>query len=130
LVKAKLPYNLGHPGVTAGLAVLAEPAVSRRAVTTILRRRPQWEELLRSGGFEIFATEANFVLLRCGTDAGAQGRAETLRRDLADRGILVRNVSAGPGLRGCLRVTVGGGGALRAFRRALEELGHLTGEKS
>ncbi|MCH9646731.1 MAG: histidinol-phosphate aminotransferase family protein [Deltaproteobacteria bacterium] len=127
LVKAKLPYNLGHPSVAAGLAVLSEPAVSERAVGTILRRRPQWEELLQQAGFETFPTETNFVLLRCGTDDGAQGRSEVLRQGLSDRGILVRDVSAGPGLRGCLRVTVGGGGALRAFRRALDEMGYLAG---
>lgn len=130
LVKAKLPYNLEHAGILTGLELLADPGFSDRAVRAILARRPQWVELLEDFGLETFPTETNFVLLRCGRGPDAQARSRRLLDGLTQRGILVRDVSAGPGLTGCLRVTVGGGGALRAMKKALAEIGDLGGEAS
>jgi len=134
LVKAKLPYNLVHPGIATSLALLASPQFSDRAVRVILDRRPQWEEMLQEAGLEVFPSQTNFVLVRCGrgsgaawNDAEATARKDRLRDGLTQRGILVRDVSAGPGMTGCLRFTVGGGGALRAVRKALEEIGDLGG---
>ncbi|MCB1054061.1 MAG: histidinol-phosphate aminotransferase family protein [Acidobacteria bacterium] len=128
LVKAKLPYNLGHAAILTGLELLADPGFSDRAVRAILARRPQWVALLEEHGLETFPTETNFVLFRCGRGPDGQARSRVLLDGLTRRGILVRDVSAGPGLAGCLRVTVGGGGALRAMRQALEEIGDLGGE--
>jgi histidinol-phosphate aminotransferase len=127
LVKAKLPYNVGHAGIAVAQAVLAAPSFSQRAVDVVLRRRPQWEELLRQAGLEVFPSETNFVLVRCGRGPDAQQRKERLSQGLAERGILGRDVSAGPGLEGCFRLTCGGGGALRATRKALAEIGDLGG---
>lgn len=132
LVKAKLPYNLGHPAIATGLALLGSPEFSRRAVCAILARRPQWEALLRRAGFEVFPSETNFVLLRCapGRETSAQDEMTRLRKGLSSRGILARDVSGGPGLTGCLRITVGSGGALRATTRTLEEMGYLDGTET
>lgn len=116
LIKVKLPYNLGHAGIAAGRAVLAAEAAMARRVRAIVARRPQWERLFAGFGFEALPSETNFVLVRCGE------RARAVRDGLAARGILVRDVSRGPGLAGCLRVSVGGGAALRAVGRALGEI--------
>ena len=59
--------------------------------------------LPRCEGLRAFPTAANFVLIRC----EAQPAAEVFRRLVEQHGILVRNVSAGPGLEGCLRITAG-----------------------
>ena len=48
--------------------------------------------------------------------------AQRVSAGLAERGILVRDVSAYPGLEGSFRIGVGSGGALRATRSALEEI--------
>lgn len=116
LIKVKLPYNLNHAGVLAALTVLEEPRHAERAVAAILRRRDQWADMLRKAGLRVYASEANFLLVDC------DSRAASLRQGLAERGILVRDVGAYPGLNGCLRIAIGSGGALRATRRALAEL--------
>ncbi|HEV7667348.1 MAG TPA: aminotransferase class I/II-fold pyridoxal phosphate-dependent enzyme [Thermoanaerobaculia bacterium] len=120
LIKIKLPYNLNRASAAAGRAALeAEPAAARR-VRTILGRRPQWAERLAAAGLEVFSSEANFLLVRAaGEDEAARlAAAKGIRDGLAERGILVRDVGAYPGLGGCLRVSVGSGGALRAVSAA------------
>jgi histidinol-phosphate aminotransferase len=118
LIKVKLPYNLGHAAVAAGRAVLASREEEERRVRLIVARRAQWARMLTEEGFEVFPSEANFLLVRC-TPAE---RAAEVRDGLAARGILVRDVSAYPGLAGCLRVSVGSGAALRDSHLALAEI--------
>ncbi len=121
LIKIKLPYNLNRASAAAGRAALdAEPAAARR-VRTILGRRPQWEAALGRAGLEVFPSEANFLLARApGADEAARrAAAKGIRDRLAEAGILVRDVGGYPGLAGCLRVSVGSGGALRAVAAVL-----------
>ncbi|MEM9292853.1 MAG: histidinol-phosphate transaminase [Acidobacteriota bacterium] len=132
LVKAKLPYNLDHAALATGLVALENPTISRRAVAAIVGRRPQWNALLEEAGFETFPSETNFVLARCcSVDASAEEAAAAKDRvlhGLGDRGILVRDVSRGHGLAGCLRFTIGSGAALRDTRIALAEMGYLDAD--
>jgi histidinol-phosphate aminotransferase len=121
LIKVKLPYNLNHAGVAAGLAALEGAAAAERRVRVLLARRPQWREMLGGFGFAVRASEGNFLLV----DTRPLGGDEVLKRvrdGLATRGVLVRDVSRYPGLGGCFRVAVAGGDALRATRAALEEI--------
>ena len=121
LIKIKLPYNLNRASAAAGRAALAaEPAAGRR-VRTILGRRPQWAAALKSAGLEVFPSEANFLLVRAAgeDEAARRAAAREIRDRLAGEGILVRDVGGYPGLGGCLRVSVGSGGALRAVEAAL-----------
>jgi histidinol-phosphate aminotransferase len=124
LIKIKMPYNLNHATVLAGLTLLEEPAVSERPVRAILARREQWAALFRKAGLEVFPSEANFLLVRCRGQAGEgdSQAASRLKAGLGGAGILVRDVGSYPGLAGCLRVSVGSGGALRATERALAEM--------
>ncbi len=118
LIKVKLPYNLGHAAALAGRAVLAEDAEAKRRVRVIIARRAQWARMLTEEGFEVFPSEANFLLIRCdGPD-----RARQVRDGLAARGIRIRDVGHYPGLANCLRVSVGSGMALRETNLALEEI--------
>ena len=125
LIKVKLPYNLGHAGAIAGQLVLGEAqAAARRRVAVVLGRRDGWARMLEEAGFEVFPSEANFLLVRSPSPAAAR----RVKTGLADRGILVRDVGAGSsgsggsGLAGCLRISIGGGLALRATRQALAEI--------
>ncbi len=115
LLKVKLPYNVSFASVVAGEAVLEAPAAVERRVAAVLARRPQWREMLRSFGFEVFPSEANFLLVR-------RPNADVVRHGLAERGIRVRDVSYYPGLAGCFRISIGSGPALRATRQALAEI--------
>jgi histidinol-phosphate aminotransferase len=122
LIKVKLPYNLGHAGAIAGQLVLgaAQPA-ARRRVAVVLGRRPGWARMLAAAGLEVFPSEANFLLVRC----SSAEETKRVKMGLALRGILVRDVGSGSsssGLAGCLRISIGGGAALRATRQALSEI--------
>ncbi len=118
LLKAKLPYNLGRAGVLAGRAALAAAPAARRRIAAITGRREAWRQMLAAAGLRPLPSEANFLLVRCGSPAAARA----LRDGLAVRGIRVRDVGAYPGLAGCLRISVGSGAALRATRQALAEM--------
>ncbi len=118
LLKVKLPYNVGVPAVLAGRAVLAAAPAARRRISLVVARRAQWQFMLQAAGLQVLPSEANFLLVRCGSAAAAAA----LRDGLAARGIRVRDVGANPGLDGALRISIGSGAALRATRQALAEL--------
>lgn len=126
LLRVKMPYNVNFLSSAVGIDLLRDGGVARR-VATIVRRRPQWAAMLRRAGLEVFPSEANFHLVRCRRDGVSCHAA--VRDGLAARGILVRDVSAGPGLADCLRFAVGSGAALRDVERALDEiLDEILGE--
>jgi|GEM_PF-9853 len=115
LLKVKLPYNVGHAGVIAGRVALEAEPQARKRVEILVARRAQWAAMLAEAGLEVFPSEANFLLVRCGSPE----RATEIRETLEARSIRVRDVGGYPGLAGCLRVSVGTGAALRAVRAAL-----------
>ena len=118
LIKVKLPYNLGHAAILAGRAVLAEEDEAQRRVRVIVARRAQWARMLTEEGFEVFPSEANFLLIRC----ESPDKARQVRDGLAARGIRIRDVGHYAGLANCLRVSVGSGMALRGTHLALGEI--------
>lgn len=122
LRKVKLPYNLGRAGEAIAEAALQAGDSARRRVRVLVARRDGWAAMLRRHGLEVFPSDANFLLVRCGDGEAGRERAARLRAGLQERGIRVRDVGGAPGLEGCLRVAVGGGAALRAVDRALAEL--------
>ena len=127
LIKVKLPYNLNHATSLAGLGALEAAAVAERRVRVLIGRREQFRELLTGFGLEVLPSEGNFLLARVHGAAERRGESSRtfvgrVREGLAQRGILVRDVSAYPGLEGSFRIGVGSGPALRATRIALEEI--------
>jgi len=96
-----LPYSVNVAAATALRAALssrdhigryvAESAASRRLIADFCVRT----------GLASFASAANFVLIRIGSQAPAVVAA------LAARGVLVRDRSTAPGCAGCVRVTAG-----------------------
>ncbi len=130
ICKVKPPYNLSRASLVAARAILAAEPATRRRVRALNALRGAWRAMLEDfaapWGLEVYPSEANFLLVRFAD------RAEAVRvhRGLAERGILVRDFDRAPGCAGCLRFTVGGRPALRATRRALEELREELGEES
>lgn len=118
LIKVKLPYNLSHAAALAGRAVLAAREEARRRVAVLTARRDHWARMLAEEGLEVFPSEANFLLVRCGSPE----EARRVREGLEARSIRVREVGSYPGLAGCLRISVGTGASLRATRKALREI--------
>jgi histidinol-phosphate aminotransferase len=115
LIKVKLPYNLGHAAGIAGRVALEGAGAAERRVRLLVARRPQWAAMLAEAGFEVFPSEANFVLIR----TPPKEPAREVQRKLEEQGIRVRDVGGYPELAGCLRVSVGTGAALRAMRAVL-----------
>lgn len=122
LLKVKLPYNLGHAAATAAAVALEEAALAERRVRLLVGRRGQWAEVLAGGGWEVLPSEANFLLVRCARGEGAQQLVARVRQALIARGVLVRDVSRGPGLAGCFRISIGSRPALAAVAGAFEDL--------
>ncbi len=104
ITKAKLPYNVNRMTLAAAHAALDARDVLEQSTQRVRDARDRlYRGLAKMEGLRAFPTAANFVLIRC----EAQPAAEVFRRLVEQHGILVRNVSAGPGLEGCLRITAG-----------------------
>jgi histidinol dehydrogenase len=98
------PYPLPTPSVHAALAALDDDAVSRtdRRVDVLLAERARVARGLTEtvGVRRVWPSAGNFLLVRFADADAAFARALAA-------GILVRDVSKQPGLRDCLRITIG-----------------------
>lgn len=104
IAKAKLPYNVNQFTLTAAHVVLDHAAEFAARVAAIRAQRDRLiAGLGKIRGLRVFPSSANFVLFRC----EALPAAVVFRRLVEEKGILVRDVSAGSGLADCLRVTAG-----------------------
>lgn len=104
LEKVRPPYNVSSLDQRAAVFLLSEARewCAARAADVIAERPKLAAALSALPGVTAFATEANLVLVRFGA-----GRATTIWKALADRGLLVRNFDRPGPLEGCLRITVG-----------------------
>jgi histidinol-phosphate aminotransferase len=111
--KVRQAYNVGVLTQAAALFVLERLEVLEEQAALIRRERESLGKDLRTlKGVTVFPSEANFFLIRVPDPEGA---FESLKR----QGVLVRNLH--PGLRGCLRVTVGTPDENRILFTALRE---------
>jgi histidinol-phosphate aminotransferase len=101
LEKVRPPYNLSALDQRAA-ALMLEHGMTwwRDKIGEVVRERARVAAALAALGFDVFASEANLVLVR---RAGA-GR---LWQQLSERGISVRNFDQPGPLAGCLRITIG-----------------------
>jgi histidinol-phosphate aminotransferase len=104
ITKAKLPYNVNRMTLAAAHAALDARDLLEHSTGRVRDARDRlYRGLQGVRGLRAFPSAANFVLIRC----EARPAAEVFRRLVEQHGILVRDVSGGPGLEGCLRVTAG-----------------------
>ncbi len=121
--KAKLPYNVNAITLAAAEVVLEHvDRLAERTREIVAERERFVGRLAELPGLRAFPTEANFVLIRFET-LPATTVFERLVRDFD---ILVRNVSHGPQLEGCLRISIGTPDDMDAVIAALKRL--LTGD--
>lgn len=113
--KVKLPYNLNVASEEIALAALEEKERLSATIETIVRDRDFMAGEMRGLGLEVFPSSANFLLFRTGD-------ADRVFKGLLSAGVLVRDVSAAPGLSGCLRVSVGTREENQLFTDALRAL--------
>jgi histidinol-phosphate aminotransferase len=118
--KARLPYNLNFFSETAALAALRRRDV---LAASVKRLREAREELMKSLALlpevVVHPSQANFFLLEL-----REAEPRAVFEALYAKGILVRDVTSYPGLRRCLRISVGSDeenhALLSALRAALQ----------
>ncbi|MCB4208110.1 histidinol-phosphate transaminase [Arthrobacter sp. UM1] len=108
----RLPYHLSAVTQAVGIAALEHVEVLLRTVDDIRGQRDRIVGELRAHGFEVYASDANFVFFGGVTDPHG------LFEELLSRGILIRDV----GIPHTLRVTAGTREETAAFLGAMEEL--------
>ena len=117
LNKCRHPYN-----ISATTLAVAETLLDRHGeeleqhLTENLRCRARLVAILSARSeLEVFPAHGNLVLcrLRGGREPGH------LTSTLADAGVLIKNVSAVPGLEGCLRISIGTATELDLLERCL-----------
>lgn len=116
LNKIKYPYNINLLVQNKALELMENEAEMRQEVKAILAERVRMAKLLSEApfGFEVFPSDANFLLVRVGD-------ADRLYKALVDRGIIVRNRNRVLKCQGCLRITIGLPAENDLLLRALSE---------
>jgi histidinol-phosphate aminotransferase len=109
----RLPYHLSALTQAAARAALAHTDELLGTVDAVKAQRDRMVEGLRALGLTVVPTEANFLLFGPFESPAATWQA------LLDKGVLVRDVSTGPGLAGWLRVNAGTEEETSAFLDAL-----------
>lgn len=116
LLKVKDSYNLSRVAMVAGAAALEDATWMRRNVERVRRTRAISEETLRTMGFEVPRSSANFLLARlAGRDLAP------LAAGLRARGIVVRYFGT-PMLRDAIRISIGRPREMALLFRALKPL--------
>ena len=115
LMKVKDSYNLNRLSAVGATAALHDLPWMRRNVRRIQRSRTVLSTALASLGFQVYASQTNFVLAR---------RPDTdlrrVQRELKTRRILIRHFDV-PGLTDCLRISVGTPSETTAVIAALKQ---------
>ncbi len=122
--KLRLPYLLNQFTLAAASIFLKDRSLQSFVSTTVAKIKQERDQLIgclnhlgATGGFTVKQSQANFFLIRWGD----QSLCQRAYQKLIEEGILVRNISKGPGLEGCLRITVGTPDENKALIRAAEK---------
>jgi histidinol-phosphate aminotransferase len=100
LNRVRAPFNVNRLAQIAAVAALGDPEHLERTRRLVLEERPRLQAALAARGAPSPPSQANFILVKAGEQAGA------LRLALLKAGILVRD-GAGVGFPGHLRIAVG-----------------------
>jgi histidinol-phosphate aminotransferase len=113
--KLRLPYNINALTQASAAFALEHMTVFDEQAARIRAERARLHEALAAvEGVEPYPSETNFILFRV-----PAGRGRAVFEGVRARGVLIKDLSAQPGLEDCLRVTVGLPEENDAFLRAL-----------
>jgi histidinol-phosphate aminotransferase len=116
LHKVLPPYSLNVFAQIAVPVLVAHHAVARARVAGVVAERTRVAGALAALGLVVYPSETNFLLFEPGRPPGAVWQA------LAERGVLVRDVSRVAGLERCLRVSIGRPADNDRFLDALQDV--------
>jgi histidinol-phosphate aminotransferase len=114
LRRVQLPYNLSAFTSLIARALLARPEMVADRARRVIGERERVGRALRELSATVHASGANFILFE-----QTRMPANELHAALFRRGVLIRNVSAAPGLERALRVSIGAPAANDAFLSAI-----------
>lgn len=101
LIKVRQPYSVSSLSQVVASVAFAHREVFKPRIDAILKERKRLEEALKAFNcMTVYPSEANFVLVRI-------PEAHELWGYLENQGVLVRDFSANPLLKDCLRISVG-----------------------
>lgn len=116
MMKVKDSYNVNRLSLVAATAALQDLPWMNRNARRIRQSRKRLSKALERLGFQVYPSHANFVLAR------KQGEnLQPVYEALKNRMILVRYFDR-PGMRDCLRITVGTPGEVEALLQELAAL--------
>ena len=110
------PYNVNRMTAAAGIAALREQPYFDRCRAQIVENRAYTAKALRSRGFDVVDSAANFLFAQAPDSDG-----ETLYRDLKARGVLVRHFDK-PRIANYNRITIGTRAQMDALLAAIDAI--------
>jgi histidinol-phosphate aminotransferase len=110
------PYNVNAVALAVLPEALQDQPYVKRYVAEVQRGRHRLQQELASLRLRYWPSQANFVLVRVGSDYARFMQA------LRARGILVRDRNYDPGCEGCVRLTVGAEEHMQILIAALHEV--------
>ena len=110
------PYNVDRLAQAAGVACMAEDAYNQELVREVIRTREWTADTLKSMGFSVTDSRANFLFVRHPDLPG-----DTLYRELRERSILVRHFSK-ERIQDWNRITVGSPEQMRKLTDSIREI--------
>ena len=128
LRRAASPYNVNAIALACLPEAIADQSYVQNYVAEVRQSRARLESALMTAGVHFWPSQANFILMRTGSEAAEAAEfSEAMRR----RGILVRDRSADYGCEGCVRITLGPrehcDRLLTALHETFDELGIAQG---
>lgn len=120
LYKVKDSYNVDAVAQAVALAAVRDQRWMRASVAKVVATRSRVAEELRRRGWDVPASESNFLFARPPSGAKAADLFDALRR----RNIFVRYFP-GPKTGDRLRITIGTDAQMRKFLKVLKEVGEL-----
>jgi len=124
LLKARLPFMIDRLTEIVAACLIEHPEIVTERVKVLTAERDRMlADLRQMPGVEVVPSSTNFLIFRTPVDAGR------LERALADRGVLVRDVSGYKKLPGFVRVNAGLPDENKAFLSALNDVLFSAGDE-
>lgn len=101
LIYSTNPYNLSRVNMAAGLGAILDEDYTRRNCKAIIETREKTSDKLKSLGFTVLPSNANFIFAKSNNIGGRE-----LYERLKSEGILVRHFDK-PRIKDFLRITIG-----------------------
>jgi len=116
--KLRLPFNITYPSQAIAKVMLEEfYFLIEEHVSMVIKERERiMKELSKLEGVKVYPSDANFFLF------STPYPADLVHKELIKEGVLVRDVSYLPGLKGCLRVSLGFPEENDVFLEALDKV--------